>query len=154
LRRVGRDKFQISITPPAGTYVKSISVAGQEVLLTGLDLSAADAVAPVDVVLGTKPATVSGRVKDATTGEVWLIGADPKGRITAKIDAQGQFSQGGLAPGEYRVIALESAEMAAEFDEDAQRKAQGKFEKVKLSEGEAATISLTLVTQKELESAN
>jgi len=154
LRRVGRDKFRISVTPPAGTYVKSVSVAGQEVFVTGLDLSAADAVAPMDVVLGTKPATVGGRVKDATTGVVWLIGADPNGRITAKIDAQGRFSQADLAPGEYRAIALESAEMVAEFDDDAQRKAQGKFEKVKLSEGEAATISLTLVTQKDIESAN
>ncbi len=154
IRRVGRDKFQIGVTPPAGTYLKSVSVAGQEVMLTGLDLSAADAVAPVEIVLGTKPATVSGRVKDATTGVVWLMGADPNGRIVAKLDAQGQFSQGGLAPGEYRAIALESAEMVAEFDEDAQRKAQGKFEKVKVSEGETASITLTVVTQKELESAN
>ncbi|MCX6607877.1 MAG: carboxypeptidase-like regulatory domain-containing protein [Acidobacteria bacterium] len=154
LRRVGRDKFQISVTPPAGTYVKSVSVAGQEVLLTGLDLSAADAVAPVDVVLGTKPATVSGRVKDATTGVVWLIGADPNGRITAKVDAQGQFSQGGLAPGEYRAIALESAEMVTDFDEDAQRRAQGKFEKLKVTESETASVTLTLVTQKEMESGN
>ena len=154
LRRVGRDKFQIGVTAPAGTYLKSVSVAGQEVMLTGLDLSAADAVAPVEVVLGTKPAAVSGRVKDATTGVVWLMGADPNGRIVAKLDAQGQFSQGGLAPGEYRAIALESAEMVAEFDEDAQRKAQGKFEKVKVSEGETASLTLTVVTQKELESAH
>ena len=120
--------------------------------MTGLDLSAADAVAPVDVVLGTKPATVSGRVKDATTGVVWLMGADPNGRITAKVDAQGQFSLGGLAPGEYRAIALESAEMVAEFDEDAQRKAQGKSEKFKVIEGEKASVTLTLVTRKEMES--
>ena len=152
LRRVGRDKFQFNVTPPAGTFVKSVSVDGQEVLLTGLDLSAADAVAPVDVVLGTKPATVSGRVKDATTGVVWLMGADPNGRITAKVDAQGQFSLGGLAPGEYRAIALESAEMVAEFDEDAQRKAQGKSEKFKVIEGEKASVTLTLVTRKEMES--
>ena len=154
VRRLGRDKFQISVTPPTGTYVKSVSVAGQEILLTGLDLSAADAVAPVEVVLGTKPATVSGRVKDATTGVVWLMGTDPNGRIMPKVDAQGQFNQGGLAPGEYRVIALESAEMVAEFDEDAQRKAQGKFEKVKVTEGETASVTLTVVTQKEFESGN
>lgn len=154
IRRVGRELFPITVTAPQGTYVKSITVAGQDVLLTGLDLTAADAVAPMEIVLGTKPAAVNGQVKEAAAGVVWLAGANRNARLTAAIDAQGRFSLGGLAPGEYRAVALETAEMVGEMDEENQRKVQGKFEKVKVAEGENVTVTLTLVTQKELESGN
>ncbi len=154
IRRVGRDLFPLNVIAPQGTYVKSITVGGQEVLLTGLDLTAADAVAPLDILLGTKPATVNGQVKEAAAGVVWLIGATPNARLVAQINERGGFSLGGLAPGEYRAVALETAEMVNEMDAENQRKVQGKFEKVKVSEGENVTVTLTLVTQKDLESAN
>lgn len=154
IRRVGRELLPITVTAPQGTYVKSITVAGQDVLRTGLDLTAADAVAPVEIVLGTKPATVNGQVKETAAGVVWLIGPNPNARLTATIDAQGRFSLGGLAPGEYRAVALETAEMVGEMDEENQRKVQGKFEKVKVAEGENVTVTLTLVSQKDLESGN
>ncbi len=44
--------------------------------------------------------------------------------------------------------------MVGEMDAENQRKVQGKFEKVKVAEGENVTVTLTLVTQKDLESAN
>lgn len=154
IRRVGRDQISVDVTPPQGTYVKSVSVGGQEVLLTGLDLTTADAVGPMDILLGTKPATVSGQVKEAASGVVWLVGPNPKARLMAQINERGGFSLGGLAPGEYRAIALESAEMVGEMDTENQQKVQGKFEKVKVAEGENVTVTLPLVTQKDLESAN
>jgi hypothetical protein len=97
---------------------------------------------------------VNGQVKEAAAGVVWLAGPNRNARLTAAIDAQGRFSLGGLAPGEYRAVALETAEMVGEMDEENQRKVQGKFEKVKVAEGENVTVTLTLVTQKELESGN
>jgi hypothetical protein len=154
MRRVGRDQVPVVVTPPPGTYVKSITVGGQEVSLTGLDLTASDAVAPMEIVLGTKPATVNGQAKEAAAGVVWLVGSNPNLRLVAPINERGGFSLGGLAPGEYRAVALEAAEMVGEMDADNQRKVQGKFEKVKLAEGENVTVTLAVVTQKELESAN
>lgn len=154
LRRVGRDHFPITVTAPQGTYVKSITVGGQEVLLAGLDLTAAEAVAPMNILLGTKPATVNGQVKEAASGVVWMMGANPNARLVAQINERGGFTLGGLAPGDYRAVALETAEMVNEMDAENQRKVQGKFEKVKVAEGENVTVTLTLVTQKDLESGN
>ncbi|OYW07525.1 MAG: hypothetical protein B7X34_10780, partial [Acidobacteriia bacterium 12-62-4] len=154
IRRVGRDLFPVNVIAPPGTYVKSITVGGQDVSLTGLDLTAADAVAPMEIVLGTKPATVNGQVKEAASGVVWLVGPNPNARLVAQINDRGGFSLGGLASGEYRAVALETAEMVGEMDAENQSKVQGKFEKVRVAEGENVTVTLTLVTQKDLESAN
>ncbi len=89
IRRVGRDLFPVNVIAPQGTYLKSITVGGQEVSLTGLDLTAADAVAPMDIVLGTKPATVNGQVKEAASGVVWLVGPNPNVRLVAQINERG-----------------------------------------------------------------
>jgi hypothetical protein len=75
----------------------------------------------------------------------------PNAPVVAAIDEQGRFRLGGLAPGEYQVLALETAEMVAEMDEERQRQMQNRLTAVKVGEGETATVSLPLVTQKEFE---
>ncbi len=151
LTRVGRDVLPVSVTAPAGTYLKAITLGGQPVPGMSLDLTAGEAAAPVEILFGTKPAAVSGQVTGAKGGVVWLNGPVPNAPVVATIDEQGRFRLGGLAPGEYQALALETAEMAAEMDEENQRKVQSRLTTVKVGEGETATVTLQLVTQKELE---
>ena len=68
---------------------------------------------------------------------VWLNGPVPNAPVVATIDEQGRFRLGGLAPGEYQDLALETAEMAAEMDEENQRKVQSRLTTVKVGEGDA-----------------
>ena len=151
LARVGRDVLPVSVTAPPGTYLKAITLGGQPVPRMSLDLTAGEAAAPVEILFGTKPAVVSGQVTGAKGGLVWLTGPMPNAPVVAAIDEQGRFRLGGLAPGEYQVLALETAEMVAEMDEERQRQMQNRLTTVKVGEGETATVSLPLVTQKEFE---
>jgi hypothetical protein len=151
LARVGRDVLPVSVTAPPGTYLKAITLGGQPVPRMSLDLTAGEAAAPVEILFGTKPAVVSGQVTGAKGGLVWLTGPMPNAPVVAAIDEQGRFRLGGLAPGEYQVLALETAEMVAEMDEERQRQMQNRLTAVKVGEGETATVSLPLVTQKEFE---
>ena len=68
------------------------------------------------------------------------------------VDAQGHFHLEGIAPGEYRVFALEGEDGNILWENGDVRKAlEGRSEKVSVGEDGTATMSLTMISRETLE---
>jgi 5-hydroxyisourate hydrolase-like protein (transthyretin family) len=109
-----------------GNYVKEIRYNGIPIRDNLLPLERGAPAQELTVVIDDKPAAIAGSVTDGEkpVGKAFVILAKwplterPEGRpylptATATADDQGNFQFAGLAPGEYRVIALRTGE---EFD--------------------------------------
>jgi hypothetical protein len=114
LRSVLPSLYRVTVQNIPQGYVKSIRFAGRDLVRRELDLSAGGG-GTLDIVLSSKPASLSGTVRNAdgepvadVTVNAWAKD-DPEIRTT-RTDASGHFTLRNLAPGEYRVIAWESIE--------------------------------------------
>jgi hypothetical protein len=132
--------------PPKGlenAYVKSIRFGQADALNDGFRLTDQSR-DELTITIGTNPATVEGRVMDAqqqpsAATTVVLI---PKGNLRFHInhkftstDAAGHFQFTNLAPGDYTVFALETAESGAGQDPDFVQKFESQGMPVSLVEG-------------------
>jgi len=63
----------------------------------------------------------------------------------ASTDQYGHFQLRGIAPGEYKLFAWEEIERGAYRDPDFLRRHEKRGEVVRLAEGEAKSISLTVI---------
>src|SRR5262249_33100602 len=108
--------FVTAMGLPEGMYVKRVEAGGAEVLEKGLDLSAGSAPA-LTIVLSPKSSTIEGAVRDEDKpqpGAIVMLAPEPMtpervrrlGRTSA-YDQNGRFPMKGVAPGEYRLYALE-----------------------------------------------
>lgn len=114
--RVSPDRYSFLVGGlPEGTYVKSILAGGADITSRGLDLISGTAI-ECEIVIADDGGTVSGQVLDAAQRPV--VGARipimpvtahrPEQELKSRYaltDAKGQFSQSGIAPGEYQVSA-------------------------------------------------
>jgi hypothetical protein len=102
---------------PEGLYVSSIRAGNVDVLEHGIDLSAVEAAPPLEVRVSSKGAALEGLVrnddKPAPAAIVVLLPhplkeqSPPMLRKMATADQSGRFKMSGIAPGEYRVYALQ-----------------------------------------------
>jgi len=109
------------------TYVQSIKLGNVDVLNSGLHLDGEPG-ATLEIVLGSKPATVSGRAlsdkQDPMPGAVLVLMPDESHRSrkdmlrVATADLSGRFTFPNIVPGEYRLFAWEDIEMDAWLDPD------------------------------------
>lgn len=119
-------------TLPGGFYVKEVRYNGAVVPDGIIQMESPSMMHSLTLVLDDKPATVTGTVTDGdkAVGGAWVIAARwplPLNQIfiataSAPADEQGRFQITGLAPGEYRFVALRSRE-------DDRDRAPGKLEK-------------------------
>ncbi|MEP7362476.1 MAG: carboxypeptidase-like regulatory domain-containing protein [Acidobacteriota bacterium] len=141
---------------PQGLYLKSVRMSGQDVTGKVIDLTSG-ATGRFEVLLGSKPAAVSGMVGKATPeslpGTVILVaeggfplqmglGPMPGNQWEASVDQYGAFSIANVPPGDYRVYAFEEFNRSEGYDPEFLKKFESSSEKVKLGEGDVKTIAL------------
>ena len=155
---VAPDRYRLTtIYMGRGYYVKSATMGGQDVKGKMLDFSAG-AAGRIEVMLGSKTASVSGTVSKAAPeslpGMVVLVpegaGAErvnfgPVSRWESAVDQNGAFHLDNVPPGEYRAFAFEEFDANEMYEEEFLKKVEGAGEKVRLGEGETKTVSLKQV---------
>lgn len=134
---------------PQGTYVKSVSVGGQDIT-AGASISAS--ASGVEVVLGTDAPEITGAVTKADKQpmpnatvvlvpemsrreQYWLF------RTTAA-DQNGSFRLAGFPPGQYSVYAFENIEDGQWYSPEFLKSVDGKGSTVTLKEGSRETVQV------------
>lgn len=161
LSGVSRDKMALDLQTPNGVYVKQVYVAGQP--LPGLDIDFASVVGPMEIVLGNKPASISGSIEGLTKDSPRMtihavLEAQPlrfdnwRRKRTTLASGTTSFSLTNLRPGTYRVAAFEEAESSdATSDPAFWDTFRDRTASVKVGEGETGQIKLKLITAAELD---
>lgn len=146
----GTYELNIGLPYDASFYVESASSGSVNLFRDNLVLSGS--VPPIDVVLRDDPATLSGTVfsgKVPVSGLVVLIFDNPSKPTTFVADPTGAYRISGLAPGAYRVFAVEPALNPDYLDPAFQRKISSKIQEITLSPKQSASFNLELAAVEE-----
>jgi len=146
------DRYYLNVYGLAeGAYIKSVKLAGQEVIDKGIDLSNFRTSAALDVVLSLRGATLDGAVRlddKPATGSYVAVLADPLRpeqpylNKFATADQDGKFSIQGLAPGSYRVYAFEESQPELSRDPGLAAPFERRAVKIDLDEGGSEHVEL------------
>ncbi|MGH9629515.1 MAG: carboxypeptidase regulatory-like domain-containing protein [Bryobacteraceae bacterium] len=158
---VGLDKYRIhAMNLPEGAYLKSIRSGDQEVLDSGIDLSAGGD-RQVEITLGLGGGQIDGIVQDrqsqlAVGSMVTLIPDPPKtdrydlNRMTTT-DQNGRFALKGVPPGEYKMFAWEEVDPGAYSDPEFLKPHDSKAVKISVKEKSAQQVALVEIPVEETE---
>jgi protocatechuate 3,4-dioxygenase beta subunit len=157
MKDVAPVKYQLQLNLPAGTYIKSARMAGQDALHSTLDLTAVPST-PLDVVLSANVAEVSGIVKKVS-GEAAgsaLIVLWPKAPLagvyngnlrSVGADLKGGFLLNDVAPGEYFALAFEQIEQGLSQSTEFLSRFGGTASEISVDPGAHASIDLRVIPQ-------
>ena len=152
---VSQGDYRLNVTAgiPAGTYVKSIRMGGEDLLRSSLHVTGGSP-NPIEITIGTDGGTVTGTVLDSsgrafTNATIALVPDLPnRAHVEAyrntTTDSDGNFRLSAVAPGNYKVLAWDWASpdswQNADFirgyeglGKNIQVFASGKVEKIQLS---------------------
>lgn len=146
-------KYRVNVSGlPEGTYLKAVRVGPQDVLDSGFAITGAGTT--VEVILGTKAPSVTGKVQDSNGKPVAaaaiLLAPEGPGRanynrwLTATSSEDGSFALKNIAPGEYKVIAFPESEAESVYNPALVRQNESRGTTLKLSEGVQETVQLIL----------
>lgn len=116
IENVPLGKYNVRVSRlPEGSYLKSITSGGGDVLASSLDLSQPQALPPLEILISSKAGTVEGAVKegsDPRAGAYVTLLPEPfrptqRLQRSATSDANGHFTIKSVVPGEYRLYAWE-----------------------------------------------
>jgi hypothetical protein len=156
LANVNADQYNVTLSGlPDGFYVKSVSVGGQDALLTGLNLSSG-AAGPIDIVLAPNAGQAAGVVRNdqqqpAPGVTVVLIPQERERKEqtqyykTATTDASGGFTFKNLDPGQYKVYAWKDVESGAYMDPDFVGPVENRGETLTIREGSQENLQVKLI---------
>ncbi|HEU0143106.1 MAG TPA: carboxypeptidase-like regulatory domain-containing protein [Bryobacteraceae bacterium] len=159
MRGVVPDKYRVAVTGlPAGSYLKSILVAGQERPDGSADIAGS---APIEIVLASGAAQLTGSVTDsegkpASDVELTLFPESPERqrrrdlfRVTTS-DQDGQFRFTDVAPGDYKVLAWQNLEAGAIQDPEFRRQFEAKAKSVSLGVNGQESVELKEIPAEEI----
>ncbi len=144
-------------TNSRAVYVKKVRMGNTETSAPILDLTNG-AFSDLEILLGSKPARVTGAVLDPKTGApaanavVVLIPAEPERRDIADLyrqartDDSGRFVFAAIPPGAYTAYAWPDASTAAYMEPDFMKDFEAKGVNVDASEGRKPDIQMNLLT--------
>lgn len=140
------DTYKTWLTPGESVYLKSLRYNGQPASMTAWDLTTRGD-GTLEIILSPNVAEISGVVRDqdgapigAKLVTIWRMGEEPRSTLS---NADGSFQFGGLAPGEYRLLAWEEIEETRAVVPEFVR--QFKASEVTLEEGSHGGIDLKLI---------
>ncbi len=133
--------YRLDVFPPSPFYVKSATLAGQDILNS--EFSVAQAAGPIEIVLADDGGSIEGDVVDAdgqpATGGVIAL---RNGRAS-NLQGIGHFKLSNLAPGDYTVYAWDDANQVPYADQDWMRRYAGGGTPVTVSAGQNVQVKLT-----------
>jgi hypothetical protein len=140
-----------------GWTLKSVVLNGVDITDTPFEAKPAANITGLDVTVTDRSTNVSGAVKNAggdpvTDYVVAIFPATAREGIlgtrftrTIRPDQQGRYQVRGLPPGDYVAVAVESLEQGGEWDPAFQQQMRPRGKSISLSDGQTATLDLTLV---------
>jgi hypothetical protein len=156
LENAGPDRYRIlAFNLPEGTWLKSIRAGDQEVLDSGIDLSAGVS-GPVQITLGSGSGQISGTVQDAkqqaAPGSLVTLLPNPMKedrndlyRVTTA-DQDGQFTLRGIPPGEYRLFAWEDIDPGSYMDPEFLKPHETKAQKITIKVDSQQQVSIAQIS--------
>lgn len=154
LPNVTRDTYRVRVAGiPGDLYLKSVRLAGQEILGRPADLAVPGAT--LEIVLAPGAGQIQGVVQEAS-GEaafrctVTLVPDPPAAERSdlykaTSCNADGRFRLTGVAPGAYKLYAWEAIESGAERDPEFLRGYEGQGVPVRIAEDAAESVQLRLI---------
>lgn len=133
--------YRLNAFPPAPFYVKSATLAGQDIL--NEDVTVSQAAGPIEVTLRDDGGTIEGDVTDANgqtvaAGVMLLRGTT---RV-ANVATNGHFKLQNVAPGDYMIYAWDDPDEVQYADPDWMRRNGGGGMAVTVTAGESQQIKL------------
>ncbi len=155
-------KYFLSIAVPAGEFVKSIKAGSSELGSRQLDLTAGGTV-DLAILVKSGSATVGGALVEAAQANntavplarIVAIAFPPKvadsGLYFGVTDSTGHFAINNVAPGTYRVCALQSFDVELFQNPSLLKNIADKGTEVELQENENKSIELSLISSEMLQ---
>lgn len=133
--------YRLDIFPPPPFYVKSATLAGQDIL--NGEFSVAQAAGPIEIVLGDDGGSIEGDAVNADGQAVQGgIMALRNGRAFI-IQSSGHFKLQNLAPGDYTLYAWDDSNQVEYADQEWMRRYAGSGVAVTVTSGQNAQVKLT-----------
>jgi hypothetical protein len=157
LENVQPGRYQVHAQPMRG-YVASMTSGTTNLFQQPLSISSNGTADPIDVTLRDDGATLTGTVK--TTSDplpqryfIFLLPTDGAAQFSQGFaGSDGKFTMSNVAPGSYRVIALQTPNIQIPYrDAEAMRHLDGKGSIISVSPGQSLTVDVTLLNEAEVE---
>lgn len=141
---------------PAGWILKAVTVNGQDITDTGLDIKGTETINNLEVVLTTRSTELAGTVKSgndpALDYTVVIFSEDPQKWTvpqtrhihSARPSQEGKFQLKNLPAGSYYAVALEYIPQGDWFDPEVLERLKTKATRFTLEEGGSETLDLRL----------
>jgi hypothetical protein len=143
--------YELEIQPQYGSslYAESATWGSTDLLSDDLVLDSSGSIPPIEVVVRDDGATLNGKVfsRDSPlSARVVLLSDRLKRPIDVPVNADGNFALSGLAPGAYRIFAVDSSADFDYQDPASLAKIPSRIQEVTLSPKQSASINLELAT--------
>ena len=150
------DTYNLTATIPAGAYLKSVKLGTRELPDLHVDLSGG--AAPLVILVGTDGGRIKGAVENAA-GESSVrtpVTLYPEGKQrdrqdrvkTVATDANGRYDIKDIAPGDYRLYAWESSDLAPSRDPDFRKAYESQSVTVSVTPGGNLVVALKTAVAK------
>ena len=141
--------YSVDVSPNGPYYVQSARSGSIDLLRDGLTVGSGNAVEPIEVVLRDDFASLSGKVVQdgpVESGTVIVVPEDAPSRLQQVIiGPDGRFSLSQLAPGAYRILAVDQASSFEYGNSDVLQKYLSKARDITLAPNQTASIDLELL---------
>lgn len=150
----GPGTYELGVFPPHNSfyYIESAVWGSSDLLQDDLVLDSSDSVPPIEVVVRDDGATLNGKVfsRDLPLSpQVILLPDKRKKPITLLVGADGIFNLSGLAPGVYRIFAVDASVDFDNEDPSFLVRVSSKVQEITLSPKQSASVNLELATVEE-----